>query len=64
MKENAGKREILPVGSLRRRPDRIPAALLSQGATYAKEGEEIIHLGIPLGNGIDMAAWWASRYKK
>ncbi|MDC0525679.1 reverse transcriptase family protein [bacterium] len=64
MKENAGKREILPVGKLRRHPEKVPQELTSGGASPVKEGETIIHLGIPLGNGIDMAAWWTDRYRK
>ena len=64
MKENANKREILPVGSLRAHPEKIPSELTSGGASPVKEGEVIIHLGVPLGNGIDMATWWTDRYKK
>ena len=62
MKENAAKRDILLLGSLKGHPERLPAAL-TLGTTPAKDGETIRALGVPMGNNFDELHWWTERYR-
>ena len=62
MRENATKREILLLGSLRGHPERLPNEL-TLGNQPAKEGESIRALGVPIGNDFDLFHWWLKRYE-
>ena len=63
MKENAGKREILPLGPLKRQYNALPPRLTPPGARVAKLGERVTALGAPLGNDFDLEDWWLARYQ-
>ena len=62
MKENATKRDILLLGSLRGHPERLPQQL-TLGTTPVQEGARIRALGVPMGNDFDQLQWWLDRYK-
>ena len=62
MRENATKRELLLLGSLRGHPERLPHEL-TQGAAPARDGNWIRALGVPMGNDFDQLQWWLDRYK-
>ena len=58
MRENGSKREALLVGPWRKRPHEAPAGIADH---YAADGEAIITLGVPIGNELDIGAWWTGR---
>ena len=61
MKENATKREVLLLGRTRRYDEaQLPEEI--DRATIVKDGDTIRALGVPMGNEIDIEAWWKSRY--
>ena len=61
MRENAAKREILPLGPLR--PADMPARLAPVGAKIKKPGERVTALGAPIGVDFDLEEWWEARYQ-
>ena len=61
MKENASKRELQLLGSLRRNPQRVPSAL---GVTPVADGDTIRALGVPMGNDLNVLNWWLIRYRE
>jgi hypothetical protein len=61
MRENAAKREILPLGPLR--PADMPARLAPAGAKIKKPGERVTALGAPIGVDFDLEEWWEARYQ-
>ena len=60
MKENATKREILLLGTLRGHPERLPADL---APSIIADGKTIRALGVPMGNDFDEVHWWLERYR-
>ena len=62
MRENKGKREILPLGPLKDKPEEINPRLTRHGARVAKKGETIRALGAPLGNDFSITEWWQKKY--
>ena len=59
--ENETKREKLPVGNFtKKRIEDLPG----RSENYTKQGEWLISLGIPLGNGFSEFAFWKSLYEK
>ena len=60
MRENATKREVLLLGTLRGHPERLPADLAS---SVIADGKTIRALGVPMGNDFDEVHWWIERYR-
>ena len=59
--ENETKREKLPVGNFtKKRIEDLPG----RSENYTKQGEWLISLGIPLGNGFSEFAFWKALYEK
>jgi hypothetical protein len=61
MRENEAKREVLPLGRLRRATHRIPP---EAGHNVIPDGKAATSLGVPIGNAFDYTAWWRSKYRK
>ena len=59
MRENIAKREALAMGSYRKRT--IPRDL--RNIAWAKEGEWIRSLGVPIGNELDHALFWKKKIR-
>lgn len=62
MRENVDKREGLPLGDLRD-PYRDPNVNLPSDVKWAPEGDHVISLGVPVGNDLDHAKWWAKKHE-
>ena len=63
MKENAGKREGQLLGKLNRQRHRAPQGIIKDDAWVA-DGESIRALGVPMGNNLDLLAWWTGKYRQ
>ena len=57
MKENDSKREVLPIGRLKRESHRVPPSILN-GTTPVAAGTDIRALGAPIGNDVNEEEWW------
>ena len=62
MSENAAKREGMLLGKLNRQRQLAPKGII-EGDAWAKDGESIRALGVPMGNKLDIPAWWAKKYR-
>ena len=63
MKENAAKREGQLLGKLNRERHRAPTGIIKDDA-WVKDGESIRALGVPMGNKLDLVAWWTQKYRQ
>jgi hypothetical protein len=63
MNENDKKRAGQLVGKLNRQRYRAPTGIIV-GDKWAADGDPIRALGIPMGNHLDLTAWWHTKYRE
>ena len=63
MKENASKREGQLLGKLNRERYRAPTGIIA-GDAWVADGDSIRALGVPMGNNLDLDAWWLKKYRQ
>ena len=63
MKENATKREGQLLGKLNRERHRAPKGIIA-GDAWVADGDSIRALGVPMGNNLDLDAWWLKKYRQ
>ena len=62
MKENMSKREGMLLAKLNRERERAPKGIIPNDA-WAVDGTSIRALGVPMGNKLNVAAWWETKYR-
>ena len=60
MAENASKREGMLLGKLNRERHRAPKGVIKDDA-WAVNGQTIRALGVPMGNKMNVEAWWDAK---